>query len=89
MIDPQREADEAARILESDIWKRAFTEIDGVIVSRLAAPNQSPEQILATQQELVALRRVKRWFEQRIVTGQMEAMQPKRRQATKRSLLNG
>lgn len=87
MTDPQREADEAARIVESDLWQRAFAELDASIVTRLAAPGQAPDKIMAAQQELVALRRVKRWLEQRIVTGQMEAMQPRRKPPQKRSLL--
>jgi hypothetical protein len=87
LIDPQREAEEAARIIESDLWKHAFADLDANIVTRLALPDQAPDKIMAAQQELVALRRVKRWLEQRIVTGQMEAMQPRRKPPKSRSLL--
>ena len=87
MIDPQREAEEAVRIIESDIWKRAFADLDANIVTRLALPDQAADKIMSAQQELVALRRVKRWLEQRIVTGQMEAMQPRRKPQKSRSLL--
>lgn len=88
MTDPQRDAEEAARILESPVVQRAFTELEANIVARLATPSMTSEQIIATQQELVAHRRVKRWLEQLVLTGQMDAMAAEQKRATtKRKLL--
>ena len=89
MTDPQRNAEEAARILESPLVRRAFQELESNIVARLATPMLTPEQIIATQHELVAHRRIERWFRQLVVTGQMDAIvaEQKQRATTKRKLL--
>ena len=88
MTDPQRNAEEAARILESPLVRRAFQELESNIVARLATPMLTPEQIIATQHELVAHRRIERWFRQLVVTGQMYAIVAEQKRATtKRKLL--
>ena len=68
--------------------RRAFAELESNIVARLATP-LTVEQVIATQQELVAHRRLKRWFEQLVLTGQMDAIaaEQKQRPTTKRKLL--
>lgn len=87
MTDPQRDAEEAARILETPLVRRAFAELESNIVARLATP-MTAEQVIATQQELVAHRRLKRWFEQLVLTGQMDAIAAEqKRPTTKRKLL--
>lgn len=83
MTDHQRDAEEAGRIVESAIFKRAFAELESNIVSRLATPSLTPEQIITTQHELVAHRRVERWLRQLVITGQMEAMAEQKRATTK------
>lgn len=90
MTDHQRDADEAARLLEAPLLRRAFQELEANIVARLASPTLAPEQIIATQHELVAHRRVERWLKQLVITGQMDAIaaeQKKPRATTKRKLL--
>ena len=83
MTDPQRDAEEAARLLESPLMRRAFAELEANIVARLASPSLSQEQVIATQQELVAHRRVERWLRQLVLTGQMDAIAEQQKRATK------
>lgn len=85
MTDHQRDAEEAGRIVTSEIFKRAFAELESNIVSRLATPSLTPEQIITTQHELVAHRRVERWLKQLVLTGQMEAMAEQQKRVTTKS----
>ena len=74
--------------MESPIIRRAFAELESNIVARLATPTLTQEQVIATQLELVAHRRVERWFRQLVITGQMDAIaEQQKRATTKRKLL--
>lgn len=78
MRSPEVRAEQAQRLLSDELLKEAFAQVQAGIVAKLAIPDTAPEKVLEHHYSLVALGRVKRWLEQVVVTGNMEAMQKKR-----------
>ena len=69
----------AHRLLEDELFKEAFTAIEANIVERLAVPGQSAAEVHELHHSLVAARRVRKYFQNVILTGQLEAMRGKRK----------
>jgi hypothetical protein len=83
-MNHEQRAASAQRILDDELFREAFNTVEANIVAKLAQPNSAPEQVQELHQSLVSLHRIRRYLQQVIVTGTMEAMEEQRKATTKR-----
>ena len=82
-MNEERRGEEARRVLESDIYKEAYTSIEANIVARMAQAATLPEEAESLRQLLIALRKVKTYMEQVLHTGTMKVLAEKQSAITK------
>lgn len=82
-MNEERRGEEARRVLESDIYKEAYTSIETNIVARMAQAATLPEEAESLRQLLIALRKVKSYMEQVLLSGTMKALDEKQSAITK------
>jgi hypothetical protein len=68
-MNEERRGEEARRILESDIYKEAYAQVEANIVARLAQADTKAEDAETLRQLLIALRKVRIYMEQVLNTG--------------------
>ena len=76
-MNEERRGEEARRILESDIYKEAYTQVEANIVAQLAQEATTPDNAESLRKLLIALRKVRIYIEQVMHTGTMKALDNK------------
>ena len=84
-VHDEARGEEARRILQSDLYKEAYSQVEANVVARLAQASTPPVEAEQLRQLLIALRKVRTYLEQVLQTGTMKALVEK--ESTIRSLL--
>ncbi len=77
--DEERRGEDARQVLESYIYKEAYTAIEANIVTAMANANTTAAQGESLRALLIALRKVRGYIEQVAVTGTMAAIAEERK----------
>lgn len=88
----ERRGENARIVLESDVYKEAYAQIESNIINRLASQATNAEEAEDLRRLLIALRKVKIYMEQVLLTGTMAATEQARQQSVSdrlRRLYNG
>lgn len=70
-----RRGEEASRVLQAEVYKEAFAEIEQRLISQLAMVEIPPERAEYLRQLLVANRKIRGYLEQVMVTGKLAEQQ--------------
>lgn len=84
-MNAEAKGEEARRILHSDVYKEAYTQVEANIVAQMAQASTKAEDAESLRQLLIALRKVRVYMEQVMNTGTMAALD--KRKATITDLL--
>jgi len=76
-VNDEKRGEDARRILESDMWKEAFTQLEANVVARMAQVSTSPQEAESLRQLLMAMHKVRRYWETQMQTGTMAALAEK------------
>jgi len=73
-VNDEKRGEEARRILESDMYKEAYRQVEANVVARMAQASTPPAEAESLRQLLIALRKVRTYMEQVLQTGTMQAL---------------
>lgn len=80
----ERKAAAAAQLLESEAFRDGFEAIQANIVAKFAQPGLNADQLHELYHANLAHQRLRRYWEQVVVTGKMDAIAEAQVKATKR-----
>lgn len=83
--DEQR-GEEARLVLDSPVYKEAYTQIEANIVNKLSLQATSAAEAEDLRRLLIALRRVREYMKQTVTTGTMAAMELEKRRTLRERL---